>query len=87
MDVSGRTQPLRAAIEDVLADLAPVAQRLDCDRELARVEGIVRGGASYSRQRRAAAAAETPGDLRPVVDQLVAELRTDVPGAAGSEDV
>jgi carboxylate-amine ligase len=81
MDVSGRTQPLRAAVEDVLADLAPIAQRLDCDRELARIEGIVRGGASYSRQRRAAAAAETPGDLRPVVDQLVAELRTDVPGA------
>jgi carboxylate-amine ligase len=83
MDVDGRVQPLRASVEDLLAELSPVARRLGCDHELARVDGILRGGASYSRQRTAAAAAEHPGDLRAVVDLLVQELRTDVPGAVG----
>jgi carboxylate-amine ligase len=80
LDVTGRTQPLRASVEDLLSELAPVAGRLGCDHELSRVEGILRGGASYSRQRTAAAAAD-PGDLEPVVDLLIRELRTDVPGA------
>lgn len=81
IDDSGRLQPLPAAVEDLLEELAPTARKLGCGDELARVEGILRGGGSYSRQR-AAAIAGGPDDLRPVVDLLVRELETDRPGAA-----
>ncbi|MFI0433154.1 MAG: glutamate--cysteine ligase [Candidatus Nanopelagicales bacterium] len=59
-------------LADLLERLAPVAQRLGCQDELALVATILDGGASYAKQR--AVAAEADGDLRPVVDLLVAEL-------------
>ncbi|MGA8210584.1 MAG: glutamate--cysteine ligase [Nocardioidaceae bacterium] len=59
-------------LADLLTRLEPVAQRLDCVRELRDVEGIVRTGASYQRQR--TVAARTGGDLVAVVDAVVAEL-------------
>ena len=62
---------------------APAA-RLGCEAELADVERILRVGASYQRQR--AVAAQHDGDLRPVVDSLLAELRDGLPatGSAGT---
>jgi carboxylate-amine ligase len=52
--------------------LAPVADSLGCSDELAGVSSIYRTGASYQRQRRVAE--EHDGDLRAVVDALIAEL-------------
>jgi carboxylate-amine ligase len=45
---------------------------LNCADELAAVSDIYRSGGSYQRQRRVAE--EHDGDLRAVVDSLVAEL-------------
>jgi carboxylate-amine ligase len=59
-------------IADLLDRLEPVAKRLGCTGELARVAQIPAHGASYQRQRAVAAAAG--GDLHAVVRHLVAEL-------------
>jgi carboxylate-amine ligase len=60
-------------LTDLLARLAPVADRLGCSAELASVADIPRRGASYQRQR--AVAERTGGDLVAVVDSVVRELR------------
>ncbi len=62
-------------LDDLLTRLEPVARSLECTEELARVADIPRVGGSYQRQRRVAE--EHDGDLRAVVDALVAELDTD----------
>jgi carboxylate-amine ligase len=59
-------------LDDLLTRLEPVAESLHCADELAAVAEIPRRGASYQRQRRMAE--EHDGDLRAVVDALVAEL-------------
>lgn len=59
-------------LNDLLERLEPVAKQLGCENELSMVADIPRRGASYQRQRRAAAAAQ--GDLIAVVDALVKEL-------------
>lgn len=59
-------------LDDLLNRMEPVAARLNCADELAAVSDIYRTGASYQRQRRVAE--EHDGDLRAVVDALVAEL-------------
>lgn len=59
-------------LDDLLERLVPVAESLSCGDELARVADIPRSGGSYQRQRRVAE--EHDGDLRTVVDALVAEL-------------
>jgi carboxylate-amine ligase len=56
----------------LLNKLEPVAKSLNCSDELALVSDICRSGASYQRQRRVAE--DNDGDLRAVVDALVAEL-------------
>ena len=77
VDEYGTTRPLREAIEELVDDLAPLAHRLGCSEELGDVMTIVRGGASYARQRRAAA--ENDGDLRAVVDSLLGEMQAGHP--------
>ncbi|GAC1333536.1 MAG: glutamate--cysteine ligase [Candidatus Dormibacteria bacterium] len=73
VDQSGTTRPLREAILELVEELEPVARRLDCGSELARVPGIVTRGPSYLRQREIVAAG---GSLVEVVDSLVTELKT-----------
>jgi carboxylate-amine ligase len=77
VDNEGRTQPLRDLIEELIDDLRPVAERLECGAELARVKQILDVGPSYLRQRRAVQAAG--GDLRAAVDNLLQEMRDDAP--------
>ena len=60
-------------LADLLERLAPLAEELGCSEELADVASIPTRGASYQRQR--TAAAESGGDLRAVVDLVTAELR------------
>ena len=66
------TVPIKEALLELAHDLRPAAERLGCVEELARVDEVVAGGASYQRQRAVAAASQ--GDLRAVVDSLLAEF-------------
>jgi carboxylate-amine ligase len=77
VDDKGTVRPVREAIADLAEELAPFARKLGCAAELADVERLLAVGASYQRQR--AVAAAHGGDLRPVVDSLVAEMRTGLP--------
>ncbi|HYY79137.1 MAG TPA: glutamate--cysteine ligase [Actinomycetes bacterium] len=74
LDDSGRLQPLRAAIEELVDELGPVARRLHCGEELRHALAIMERGPSYIRQREVVASG---GTLIDVVDTLVDELRTD----------
>lgn len=60
-------------LRKLLVDLAPVADRLGCERELAGIERIIDRGAGYERQRAMAQAAG--GDLRLVAAGVAGELR------------
>jgi glutamate---cysteine ligase / carboxylate-amine ligase len=73
LDAAGGERLVTDDLSDLLERLAPTAARLGCADELASVAEIPRRGASYQRQRAAAAAAG--GDLRAVVADLVRELR------------
>jgi len=77
VDETGRTTPLRDALCELVHDLTPIAERLGCTAELARIKEILAIGPSYARQR--AVAAAHGGDLTAVVDALMAEMRSDAP--------
>jgi carboxylate-amine ligase len=80
VDDQGKTAPLRDVVLELVDELMPFAERLDCTKELARARDILETGPSYARQRAVAAGAD--GDLRAVVDNLVAEMRSGVPTAS-----
>ena len=73
VDNSGRTQPVKDAILDLVDDLLPLARKLECTSELEMIPRLIERGASYQRQRATAAANE--GKLEPVVDLLLTEMR------------
>ena len=77
VDARGTIKPVRQAISELVEDLTPTARRLKCTDELANVERILAGGASYQRQRLVAAG--NGGDLTGVVDSLLAEMRDGLP--------
>ena len=66
------TQPVCEALEELVQDLRPTAERLGCSAELEQVQSVLDGGASYQRQR--AVAAASGGDLTAVVDSLLDEF-------------
>jgi carboxylate-amine ligase len=72
LDADSNERLVTEDLDDILNRLEPVAKSMCCADELARVSDIYRNGASYQRQRRVAE--ENDGDLRAVVDSLVAEL-------------
>ncbi len=72
-DGTGHVQPVTTAITDLVDDLLPVARRLHCAEELEAIPRLIARGASYQRQK--AVAAEHGGDLVPVVDLLLDEMR------------
>jgi glutamate---cysteine ligase / carboxylate-amine ligase len=72
LDADSNERLVTEDLVDVVTRLGPVAKSLGCSAELAAVFDICRDGASYQRQRRVAE--EHDGDLRAVVDALVAEL-------------
>ncbi|SOC48986.1 carboxylate-amine ligase [Blastococcus aggregatus] len=77
VDDKGTVQPVRQAILDLVEELMPTAKRLGCEAELGDVLRVLDVGASYQRQR--AVAAASGGDLKPVVDSLLAEMRDGLP--------
>jgi len=82
LDDSGRTAPLRDALSELVDDLTPVADRLECGPELLRIKDILDAGPPYVRQR--AVAAANGGNLRAVVEALVTEMRDNTPFSAPS---
>lgn len=72
LDADSRQRLVTEDLDELLNRLEPIAARLNCSDELSGVADIYRTGASYQRQRRVAE--EHDGDLRAVVDALVAEL-------------
>lgn len=81
---SGLTVPARDAIVELVHDLTPTANRMDCAAELATVTRILTDGASYERQR--AIAVGSGGDLTKVVDHLIAEMRDGLSSEQRSSD-
>jgi carboxylate-amine ligase len=77
VDKTGRTLPVRDALRELVSELTPTAERLNCLEELHRVEHVLDTGASYQRQRQIADS--NNGDLIAVVDSLVAEMRAGRP--------
>jgi len=77
VDEKGTLAPLRETIVGLVDELTPVARRLGCEGELAHAVRVLEHGPSYLRQRRWMAEG---GSLSDVVDGLIRELRTDVPG-------
>jgi len=81
---AGAQVPIREHIRELVAELAPTADRLDCVEELAFVPEILTIGASYERQRRVHSATLAAGGTEPeafeaVVSHLAAEMRADRP--------
>jgi carboxylate-amine ligase len=76
LDAASNERLITEDLADLVARLAPVAERLGCAAELASVLEIPARGASYQRQR--AVAARTDGDLVAVVDSVVQELRAEL---------
>ncbi len=81
-DERGSTVPLRQSITELVQDLGPVAERLDCADHLIGVHELMQRGASYERQRRVARSAG--GDLRAVVDALLEEMHQGAPVVVGA---
>lgn len=75
VDEGGGVQPVRQALAELVHELDPIAQRLDCTDELAFVTAMIERP-SYARQRAVVAQGGTVAD---VVQALVTELRTDSP--------
>ncbi|HVT19937.1 MAG TPA: glutamate--cysteine ligase [Mycobacteriales bacterium] len=73
----GSTRPLREMLEELVEELVPIGERLECAEELLRVKDVLEVGPSYVRQRARADAAN--GDLRAVVDGLLEEMRNNAP--------
>jgi carboxylate-amine ligase len=80
VDDRGTLQPVREALTDLVEELMPTAKRLECETELRDVLRVIEAGASYQRQR--AVAQQHGGELAPVVDSLLAELRDGLPSAS-----
>ena len=77
LDREGNERLVTEAVEDLLLELTPTAERLHCTEELGQIRTILRKGASYQRQR--AVARRNDGDLGAVVASLVAEMRAGRP--------
>ena len=80
VDEQGTVAPVREAIEALVEELLPTARKLGCEAELSDVHRVLATGGSAQRQR--AVAAEHDGDLLPVVDSLLTELRNGLPAPA-----
>ncbi|HWD61114.1 MAG TPA: glutamate--cysteine ligase [Humibacter sp.] len=74
LDPGGAQGRVADGIRALVDELAPTAERLGCERELADVEMIIAGGVSYQRQ--LAVAEANGGSLPAVVSSLTRELRS-----------
>ena len=77
LDEHAEEELVTTDLQRLLGTLEPVAERLGCTEELGGIHDIIRGGASYQRQRAVAAAHD--GRLDAVVGSLVEEMRAGHP--------
>src|SRR2546423_2191488 len=77
VDEQGTLTPLQGAIADLVEELAPVARRLGCEKELDHAPRILDPRPGYLRPR---PRVDAGGNLVDVVDGLIGELRSDEPG-------
>src|SRR3954449_11524486 len=82
VDDQGSTAPLRDLVVDLVDELMPFAERLDCTKELVRAREMLEIGSATERQR--AVAAANGGDLTAVVDALLQEMRDGTPTSTGA---
>ncbi len=73
VDGSPEVVPVRACLERLIDELAPVASDLNAAKEFAGLSDILQAGPSYVRQLEVAL--ENDGDLVPVVHHLLREFR------------
>jgi glutamate---cysteine ligase / carboxylate-amine ligase len=78
-DSGDNVVPLCTALHELIEELSPVAERLDCIKELRHCMTILEQGPSYLRQR---AIVADGGSLSDVVDSLIREMETDEPTGA-----
>lgn len=76
-NAAGDERLVTDAIDELITDLSPVAERLRCTAELADLRVTLRRGASYQRQR--AVARRNAGAFDAVVGSLVKEMRAGRP--------
>ena len=76
VDESGQTRPVADLVTELIDELEPVADELDCSEELAGVRELLAAGPSYIRQRQVIGSG---GTLIDVVDALIDELAEDRP--------
>jgi carboxylate-amine ligase len=76
LDHRGTRRPVREALTDLVAELAPTARRLNCAEELDQIHRLIDIGSSAQRQRQIVGQG---GSLRDVVDHLQREFRRDEP--------
>ncbi|GAA4397052.1 glutamate--cysteine ligase [Tsukamurella soli] len=74
LDADNNERLVTDDLDDLLEQLAPVARRLRCERELAAVADIPRRGAAYQRQRAVAGGVCSPEVYRDVVKMVTGEL-------------
>lgn len=83
-DSEGGRRPLREAISDLLAELAPAAADLGCAAELRSVEKVLAGETSAERQRRTAGhGGGTAAVVMALIDELEQDAGLTVPGVGG----
>jgi carboxylate-amine ligase len=75
-DEEGNLVSLRRSLGDLVETLGPVAERLGCSEDLARINDILERGTSATRQREVF---DETRDLSRVVDSLVEEMKTGTP--------
>jgi len=76
-NAAGDEELVTDAVERLLVELAPTAERLRCAAELDGIQTVLHKGASYQRQQ--AVARRNGGALDAVVESLVAEMRAGRP--------
>ncbi|MEK9809653.1 MAG: hypothetical protein VW362_04350, partial [Candidatus Nanopelagicales bacterium] len=81
VDDAGNTKPLVEIVRELVDQLMPVAQELECTTELGYLLDITESGPSYLRQR--AMLAEGAG-FEDVVEHLRHEMLNDVRGSAST---
>lgn len=83
-DEEGNLLSMRRSIDDLVQQLAPVAEKLGCEEDLMRVNDILERGTSATRQREVYASTR---DLSAVVDSLVTELKEGKPAPLADADL
>ncbi|MDR1449211.1 MAG: glutamate--cysteine ligase [Propionibacteriaceae bacterium] len=88
-DPEKRLLPLREGLTELVGRLRPIAADLSCEAELAHTLELLKTGASYERQRRAAAVGGTKAVVAALLEEAASRprpVRTEAEPARGDND-